>query len=208
LIVALILIIAIAVIVAKSKKKSSTVSSNATAGSSKPSNSNLNGISPDSIPAAAKGGYYDPFSWYDTVDFNVTYTTETVGGLPIMGLNSSWDDSVQANSGVPALNQAWQYGSLPIRGMNVGGWLSIEPFITPSLFSRWSSRDGVIDEWTLTSKLGVKAAATLEPHYSSFINKQTFADIRAAGFDHVRIPFSYGGICCADWNSPDKMGSG
>jgi glucan 1,3-beta-glucosidase len=50
----------------------------------------------------------------------------------------------------------------------------------------------------LTSKLGSKAAATLEPHYSSFINQQTFADIRAAGFDHVRIPFSYWAVTTYD----------
>jgi glucan 1,3-beta-glucosidase len=108
-----------------------------------------------------------------------------------MGLNSTWDDSVQANPNVPALSDQFAYGSMPIRGMNLGGWLSIEPFITPSLFSQWRAQDGVVDEWTLTTKLGNNAAATIEPHYSSFINKQTFADIRAAGFDHVRIPYSY-----------------
>lgn len=125
------------------------------------------------------------------MDLNVTYTEETVGGLPIMGLNSTWNDDVQANPNVPKLSDTFAYGSMPIRGMNVGGWLAIEPFITPSFFSKWNSIDKVVDEWTLTQKLGTNAAATLEKHYSSFINFQSFADIRAAGFDHVRIPFSY-----------------
>jgi glucan 1,3-beta-glucosidase len=191
-IAALIVILVISITAAVvASKKSSKVQSSAASSSSKPPNSNLNGISQSSIPASAKGTYLDPFSWYDTMDFNVTYTDATIGGLPIMGLNSTWDDSVQANPNVPALSSPFAYGSTPVRGMNVGGWLAIEPFITPSLFSKWKSSDGVVDEWTLTSKLGGNAASTLEPHYSSFITKQTFADIRAAGFDHVRIPFSY-----------------
>ena len=161
-------------------------------GGSGPNNSNLNGISPDDIPSYAKGGILDPFSWYDTQDFNVTFTNDTVGGLPVMGLNLAWDDSVQANPNVPAINQPFDYGKMPIRGVNVGGWLALEPFITPSLFNNYQQREGVIDEWTLCQKLGpASAASTLEKHYSSFINAQSFQDIRNAGFDHVRIPFSY-----------------
>jgi len=157
-----------------------------------PDNSNLGSINQNDIPSSAKGGILDPFTWYDTHDFNVTYTDETYGGLPIMGLNSTWDDSVQANSNVPPLNQTFSYGKMPIRGINVGGWLSLEPFITPSLFSSYTPNLGIVDEYTLTKHLGPSAAAqTIEKHYSSFINEQSFADIQAAGFDHVRIPYSY-----------------
>ncbi|KAJ8607036.1 hypothetical protein MRB53_040545 [Persea americana] len=109
-----------------------------------------------------------------------------------MGLNSTWNDNTRANSKVPVLSSSWQYGTMPIRGMNIGGWLSLEPFITPSLFSGFSSLDNIVDEWTLTSKLGAtKAANTLEQHYSSFVNEATFAQIQLMGFDHVRIPYSY-----------------
>lgn len=133
----------------------------------------------------------DPFSWYDTTDFNVTYTDETVGGLSVMGLNSSWDDSTRANEHVPPLNEPFPYGERPIRGVNLGGWLSLEPFITPSFFEDWSARDNVVDEWTLTKKLGGTAASTLERHYANFIKEQDFAEIKDAGMDHVRIQYSY-----------------
>jgi len=187
LVVALAISIPVGVFVGK-KNSNSSSSSNST----KPANSNLNGISESSIPSQYQGTYLDPFTWYDTTDFNVTFTDVMIGGLPIMGLNSTWDDTTQANSGVPPLDQSFDYGTTPIRGINVGGWLSIEPFITPSLFEKFSSRNTVIDEWTLTSALGSdQAKSTLEEHYSSFINAQSFADIKAAGFDHVRIPFSY-----------------
>lgn len=196
----LILVVAIPVGVTISKKDSNASKSTSSVDSSvgKPSNSNLNGISQDSIPASAKGTYLDPFTWYDTTDFNVTYTNQTVGGLPIMGLNSSWDDSTKANGNVPALNEAWQYGAMPIRGINLGGWLSIEPVITPSLFSQYTTRDNVVDEWTLCQKLGNNAKAVIEQHYSSFVNEATFREMQAAGFDHVRIPFSYWAVTTYD----------
>ena len=188
---ALLLIIVIPVGVVVGGKKNNKGAGEPAAATSTPSNGNLDGIDPNSIPSSAKGGYLDPFTWYDTDDFNVTYTDETVGGLPIMGLNSTWDDSKKANKYVPALKDKFNYGQMPIRGVNLGGWLALEPFITPSLFN-YDSKMNIIDEYTLTQHLGPSAAAkTLERHYSSFINKQAFIDIQNAGFDHVRIPFSY-----------------
>ncbi|QIX01616.1 hypothetical protein AMS68_007133 [Peltaster fructicola] len=203
-VIALIIIIPVAVVVSKKNAASSDSSGSTSSSSSggKPSNGNLAGISQSSIPQSAQGTWLDPFSWYDTTDFNVTYTADTVGGLPIMGLNRTWDDSTQANSQVLPLNQSWAYGKTPIHGINLGGWLSIEPFITPSLFSGYTTRDGVVDEYTLSAKLGAsKAKSTIEQHYSSFVNEQTFVDIQAAGFDHVRIPFSYWAITSYD-NDP------
>ncbi|KAJ9640312.1 hypothetical protein H2199_005851 [Coniosporium tulheliwenetii] len=199
LVVIVILAIIIPVAVLMSKKSSGdNVQSVAAANSNQPANKNLESISENDIPAAAKGTVLDPFTWYDTIDFNVTYTEETVGGLPLIGLNSTWDDTVCANDKVPCLNDTFAYGKTPIRGVNVGGWLNIEPFITPSFFQHYSSRDGVIDEWTLMGRLGSKGKATMEKHYSSFVNAQTFAEIREAGFDHVRIPFGYWAVTTYD----------
>ena len=162
-------------------------------------NASLNAVSSDSIPSDAKGTYMDPFTWYDTTDFNLTWTNSTIGDLPVMGLNSSFSNNIAANPTVPSLNQPWPYGTRPIRGINIGGWLSLEPFITPSIFDatvptdvRSSTRPPYPDEWTLCSALGPQAAnILLDKHYSTFANFSTFAAIRAAGFDHVRIPFPY-----------------
>jgi glucan 1,3-beta-glucosidase len=144
------------------------------------------------IPSAAKGTWMDPTSWLDMKDFNCTFTDVTVGGLPLVGLNWTWDDSNQANPQVAALNKPWgSYSSRPFRGVNLGGWLSLEAFITPSLFDGDSS---IIDEYGLTAKLGKSAAETLEKHYSTFITEADFKAIADAGLDHVRIPFSYWAI--------------
>ncbi|TEA11434.1 putative glucan 1,3-beta-glucosidase D [Colletotrichum sidae] len=143
------------------------------------------------IPSSAKGGSADVTSWSDMLDFNCTFTDETVGGLSIAGLNATWDDSKQANSKVPALNKPWgSYAERPLRGVSLGGWLSLEPFITPSLFE-YSPSEGVVDEFTLCKKLGKDAAKVLEKHYSTFITEQDFKDIADAGLDHIRVPFSY-----------------
>lgn len=197
-IVLLAIIIPVAVVVS-GKKSGSSGGSGGGYNSTKPSNSNLDGISEDSIPQQYQGTYLDPFTWYDTENFNVTFTSEMVGGLSMMGLNSTWDDSKRANDNVPPLNEEFKYGTMPVRGMNLGGWLSIEPFITPSLFNGYNSHDNVVDEYTLSQKLGASnAKTTLEKHYSSWVNEQTFADIQAAGFDHVRIPFSYWAVITYD----------
>ncbi|KAK0124705.1 hypothetical protein ONS95_009648 [Cadophora gregata] len=130
----------------------------------------------------------DPTSWLDMTGFNCTFTSETVGGLPLVGLNSTWDNSKQANSNVPPLSEPWgSYSNKPFRGVSIGGWLALEPFITPSLFTDSS----LIDEYALSKKLGPKAAETLEKHYSTFIKEEDFKAIAAAGLDHIRIPFSY-----------------
>ncbi|TGZ78478.1 glycoside hydrolase [Ascodesmis nigricans] len=109
-----------------------------------------------------------------------------------MGLFDDWDDSAQANKNVPPLNKPFPYGEKPIRGVNLGGWLLIEPFITPSFFKEFSYGDAVIDEYTLSKKYGINRAKTdIEKHYATWVTEKTLKEIRDAGLDHVRMPFGY-----------------
>lgn len=182
----LIIIIAVAVAVSQKKKGGGGGGGNDTS-----SSSSLNSADRNSIPEKWRNTYLDPWSWATTTDFNVTFTDEMVGDLPVMGLYSNWDDSTKANDKVPALDKAWgSYADLPARGVNLGGWLSLEPWITPSLFN-YNLNMGIVDEWTLVTHLGDSAASTLEKHYSTFVTEATFKAIADAGLDHVRIPFSY-----------------
>lgn len=191
--VLLVIIIAVAVAVSQKKKGGAGGGGNNTS-----SSSSLSGQDRNSIPEKWRNTYLDPWTWASTTDFNVTFTDEMVGDLPVMGLYSKWDDSAQANGKVPALNKAWgKYTDLPARGVNLGGWLSLEPWITPSLFDYPLSM-GIIDEWTLVTHLGDSAASSLEKHYSTFVTEDTFKAIAAAGLDHVRIPFSYWAITTYD----------
>ncbi|KEF51745.1 glucan 1,3-beta-glucosidase [Exophiala aquamarina CBS 119918] len=204
LVVLLAIFIPVGVVVANnSSKKSNTADGSSSSSSSGGSSSSGSASTPSnecdsgSVPATAKGTYTDISTWLDTADFNCTYTEETVGGLSVMGLYSEWDDSKRANDNVPPLDEKWEYGKMPIRGVNVGGWFSLEPFITPSMFNYPASAK-IVDEYTLTAKLGSSASRVLETHYASFITKQSFTDIKNAGLDHVRIPFPYWAVTTYD----------
>ncbi|KAJ6006972.1 hypothetical protein N7522_005323 [Penicillium canescens] len=87
-------------------------------------------------------------------------------------------------------NSNFQYGVDKVRGVNLGGWLVLEPWITPSLFD--SAGDGAVDEWTLCATLGSELCrAVLEQHWSTFITAQEFNQIAGAGMNHVRVPVGY-----------------
>jgi len=187
--VLLVIIVVVAVVASKSKKKAGGNSGDSDDEASS-ANTPSNNCDADDTPESAKGTYLDISTWLDTSDFNCTYTAETVGSLSVMGLNSDWDDSAQANANTPALNKQWQYGKMPVRGTNIGGWLNLEPFITPSMFN-YAASDNVVDEWTLCQKLGQNCARTMEKHYATFITKSDFQAIKDAGLDHVRIPYGY-----------------
>ncbi|KAF5657817.1 glucan 1,3-beta-glucosidase [Fusarium heterosporum] len=190
-VVVLILIIVVAVVVSNKNKGGEGGDKKSASDDSADDTSALNGKDHSEIPEKWQGTYLDPWSWKSTTDFNLTFTDEMVGDLPIMGLYDDWDDSAQANENVPPLNKPWgSYAKQPARGVCIGGWLYLEPFITPSLFN-YDTKEGVIDEWTLLEKLGSDGAKTMEKHYASFVTEQTFKDIQAAGLDHVRIGFNY-----------------
>lgn len=74
--------------------------------------------------------------------------------------------------------------------MNLGGWLVLEPWITPSIFEQGG--DGAIDEYTLTQILGKdQAQSVLSSHWNSWITADDFQQIKNAGMNHVRIPVGY-----------------
>ncbi|KAG0741416.1 hypothetical protein G6F57_010878 [Rhizopus arrhizus] len=101
-----------------------------------------------------------------------------------------FDDSARVNSYAPPLNQNFSYNDKHrIRGINLGGWLLLEPFITPKIFEQSLGPDLIKDEWTLCERLGPEEAKRqLKEHYENFITEQDFKKIAEMGFNHVRIP--------------------
>lgn len=85
----------------------------------------------------------------------------------------------------------WDYQNDKIRGVNLGGWFVLEPYITPSLFEACGS-DVPVDEYHYTQKLGKEAAQTaLEAHWLTWYTEADFQAIAAAGVNTVRIPIGY-----------------
>ncbi|WAQ85468.1 hypothetical protein PtA15_6A96 [Puccinia triticina] len=103
-----------------------------------------------------------------------------------------YNDTARAQGNQPALNERWDYSTNKIIGVNLGGWLVIEPFITPGLFDPYvQEQNPPSDEWELSVRLGSSLAKTVEAHYDSFIVEEDFAQIASAGLNWVRIPVGW-----------------
>ncbi|KAK4500358.1 hypothetical protein PRZ48_008547 [Zasmidium cellare] len=83
-----------------------------------------------------------------------------------------------------------------IKGVNLGGWLLSEPWITPSLYDDVSAED----EWHLCAELGEDACSQLlRTHWKSFLNQSDFQAIQRAGLNVVRIPVGYWAVDVEDY---------
>jgi len=94
-------------------------------------------------------------------------------------------------SSVVAFTPGFAYGTTKVRGVNLGGWLVLEPWITPSLFDD-TGNTNIVDEWTF-GQLQSKATATaaLTTHWNTWITESDFEAIAKAGLNHVRLPIGY-----------------
>jgi len=64
--------------------------------------------------------------------------------------------------------------------------------LAPSIFQSLDQSLGIVDEYTLTQKLGTTAAYNiLKPHWDSWVTLADFQKIANAGFNTVRIPIGY-----------------
>lgn len=73
----------------------------------------------------------------------------------------------------------------PFRGVNLGGWLVLERWLTPSVFTDTDA----VDEYTLSHTPG--GAARIRKHRSTFITQADFRWLAGQGVDLVRIPVGY-----------------
>lgn len=85
----------------------------------------------------------------------------------------------------------WRHA--PWRGVNLGGWLLLEPGPSAALFQE---HGGAGCEWQLMlqmrERLGPEAAAAaIKAHRESFVTEEDIKRIKALGLNAVRIPFGY-----------------
>ncbi|KIM70272.1 glycoside hydrolase family 5 protein [Scleroderma citrinum Foug A] len=90
-----------------------------------------------------------------------------------------------------SFNPGFPYGSQKVRGVNLGGWLVLEPWITPSLFDN-TGNSGIVDEWTFCQYQNYNTAKNvLQNHWDTWITEDDFVAIADAGLNHVRLPIGY-----------------
>lgn len=75
-----------------------------------------------------------------------------------------------------------------LRGVNLGGWLVLEKWMTPSLFVGLAARD----ETSFCVELGIeKATRILHHHWNTFITKEDFRWLASVGINAVRLPVGH-----------------
>jgi len=77
------------------------------------------------------------------------------------------------------------------RGMNLGGWLVVESWMTPSLYSNNGIPQGD-GEWDFTQKLGkARAQQVLNTHWDTWIQQSDLQKLASHGITHLRVPVGY-----------------
>ncbi|KAJ1994191.1 hypothetical protein H4R33_000359 [Dimargaris cristalligena] len=89
----------------------------------------------------------------------------------------------------------FDYQTNKIRGVNLGGWLVLEPWITPSLFTQFDkkpvSQQGV-DEYTFCKYLGKEEAnRQLRTHWDSWVTEEDIRKLASYNINHLRIPVGH-----------------
>ncbi|VDB95629.1 unnamed protein product [Peniophora sp. CBMAI 1063] len=111
--------------------------------------------------------------------------------LPLFARIVRAEPAMDLSVNAASFNPSFPYGSEKVRGVNLGGWLVLEPWITPSLFDD-TGNDAIVDEWTFCQyQSNSVAKSKLQSHWDSWITEQDFSDIAAAGLNHVRLPIGY-----------------
>ncbi|KAG8863719.1 hypothetical protein FRB96_007556 [Tulasnella sp. 330] len=180
------------------KPHSNSASSDGSSGSSGSSSSS--GGSPSSGSGSGGKGSAAAITGTDgsivTTDNGTTFTyNNTFGGYWYWDPKDPFNNGARAQSYVPALNETWDWNNNHIFGVNLGGWLNTEPFISPALYEPFYPN--AVDEYTLSQLLANSSSGlqgALEEHYATFITEEDFAQIAAAGLNWVRIPLPYWAI--------------
>lgn len=74
-----------------------------------------------------------------------------------------------------------------LRGVNLGGWLVLEKWMTPSMFQGLNATD----ETTYCAELGAEATSRLRQHWQTFITRDDFSWLAGIGINAVRIPIGH-----------------
>ena len=111
--------------------------------------------------------------------FTLTSSNFLTLALPFLLFFTGTPRAVRADDA--PITPGFAYGSTKVRGANIGGWLVLEPWITPGVFSA-TGNDAVVDEWTFCQMQERSVAqGALQGHWETFYTESDFKAIAAAG---------------------------
>lgn len=114
--------------------------------------------------------------------------------LLVLGMGGAVDaspDPFLKTSGLHIRNDNGHGDVVPLRGVNLGSWLLMEPWMCPmdssgNLSDDWSARD------TLTQRFGMVAKDDLiDAYQDAWMQDADFNNIAALGMNCIRLPFWY-----------------
>jgi len=78
-------------------------------------------------------------------------------------------------------------------GTNIGGWMVLEPWISPSLFYRFLGKthsEGVgMSQWTFCEALGAKEGnRVLRAHWDAWLTEEYIKELADSEIELVRLP--------------------
>ncbi|KAJ3292919.1 exo-1,3-beta-glucanase, partial [Blyttiomyces sp. JEL0837] len=149
----------------------------------------------------ALNGFSDSFAWnmgfYQTMDGSncLTITSKGVTMAPCSSFGGIIDNQ---NFMVLAQTDVLRLGSAPtapsyggsndpkIHGVNLGGWLVLEPWITPSLLNY----SGVTDHYSFCAN-APNVNKLMNDHVNTFITQNDIKTLAGYGINHLRVPVGY-----------------
>eukprot|EP00003_Mantamonas_plastica_P029854 TRINITY_DN717_c0_g1_i1.p2 TRINITY_DN717_c0_g1~~TRINITY_DN717_c0_g1_i1.p2 ORF type:complete len:285 (+),score=68.45 TRINITY_DN717_c0_g1_i1:29-856(+) len=88
-----------------------------------------------------------------------------------------------------------------IRGVNLGGWMVLEPWILPEMFVKANEAVGysgtgafpIVDEWTWWDHVAKVPSLgdVIEQHWDTWVQQSHLHTLKQAGITHLRIPVGY-----------------
>ncbi|XAO27876.1 hypothetical protein I312_106740 [Cryptococcus bacillisporus CA1280] len=110
--------------------------------------------------------------------------------LPVRALGPLGNnDSVFSKRTTLAPGFTW--GTGPMRGVNIGGWLVLEPWITPSIFK--GKPGWVIDKWTYGVYMNNRTdtIGDIRNHWNTWFSYTELQNIAAVGLNTIRIQIGF-----------------
>lgn len=79
-----------------------------------------------------------------------------------------------------------------MRGVNLGGWMLLQPWVTPSLFYQFEDQPPsktAMDMYGFCSVLGVREGnRQLREHWTKWVTEQDLEQLVAQGINAIRVP--------------------
>ncbi|WWC86985.1 uncharacterized protein L201_001866 [Kwoniella dendrophila CBS 6074] len=156
------------------------------------------------------------------LQFIVLFTLETSASptsyrdqSPISSTNSrwtknkrdNWTPNTNSDAGVNNGDTGFSWGSDPMRGVNIGGWLVLEPWITPSMFQ--GKPEWVVDEWTYGVYMGYQndTMGEIRQHWNTWFTYAELKDIAAVGLNTIRVQIGFWSVIPLENGEPFLVGA-